>query len=139
VNHQQKLVEEFHERFGYPRATTPSLTDRLAQVRLSLIREETNELSDAWAEGDVVRVADALGDLLYVVYGTAVACGIDLEDVFEEVHRSNMTKTPDPGRAKPTKGPDYQKPNIELVLARQERRFACARSQRYRYDSCHGE
>jgi len=123
VNREQQMVAAFHDRFGYPRGTTPRLTPELAAARLALIEEEAAELRSAWELDSLVHVADALGDLLYVVYGTFEACGIDGEAVFAEIHRSNMSKTPGPG-AKPIKGPSYQSPNIEVVLAEQERRFA---------------
>jgi len=86
---QQSLVE-FHRQFGLTInviPTCPSVADR--QLRGILILEELSELIDATS---LVGVADALGDLLYVVYGAAVTYGIDLEPVFDEIHRSNMTK-----------------------------------------------
>jgi NTP pyrophosphatase (non-canonical NTP hydrolase) len=129
VNREQQMVAAFHERFGYPIADCPSQPAdpsegvALALARMRLIREEANELAEALADRDLVRAADAMADLLYVTYGTGVAYGIDLEPVFAEAHRSNMTKTPS-GGDKPSKDPGYQPPNIEVVLAQQERRFA---------------
>lgn len=114
MNAEQQMVIEFHRAFGYPVAANPCLMPALADERLQLIREETDELVQAWVEGDLVRVADALGDLLYVTYGTFVACGIDAEPVVAEIHGSNMTKTP--GGAKPSKGPRYRRPDIAAVL-----------------------
>ena len=89
---QQKQVEEFHKKFGLTINKTPTYLayqhpDR--QLRIRLIKEELTEYEDAQNE---VEVADALADLLYVVLGKAVTHGIDLDYVFAEVHRSNMTK-----------------------------------------------
>lgn len=61
-------------------------------LRLALIREELEELTKAFIDQDIVQVADAIADLLYVVLGTAVCCGINISPIFQEVHRSNMTK-----------------------------------------------
>jgi len=90
---QQEMVLQFHKLFrctvnDVP--TVPSLADK--QCRVRLIAEELQELSDAFTHSDVVEIADALGDLLYVVLGTAVCCGIDIGPVFAEIHRSNMSK-----------------------------------------------
>ena len=87
---EQKSVLEFHEKFGATincKPCLPSPEDR--ELRVKLIMEELVELKDA---ANIVQVADALGDLLYVVLGSAVCYGIDLEPVFAEIHRSNMTK-----------------------------------------------
>ena len=106
MNKEQKMVKEFHEKFGvqalnhpiiFPQKgeiTTFNLNEeqRLMTLRLNLIREEFEELEEALLNRDIVEIADALGDLLYVVYGTGVSYGIDLEPIFEEIHRSNMSK-----------------------------------------------
>jgi len=87
---EQEMTEQFNRHFGLTvnsTPTCPSAADRL--LREKLILEELKELVDAKT---LVDVADALGDLLYVVYGSAVTYGIDLEPVFAEIHRSNMTK-----------------------------------------------
>jgi predicted HAD superfamily Cof-like phosphohydrolase len=90
---EQAMVEEFHAAFDILRRDTPGIPDKTTrELRCELIREELDELRAAFADGDIVEVADALADLLYVTYGTAVSCGIDMEPVFREVHRSNMTK-----------------------------------------------
>ena len=81
-----------------------------------------DELQAALGQKDVAAVAKELADLLYVVYGTAVSCGIDLEPVFREVHRSNMTKVGGHKRAdgKWVKPPGYSPARIEPILAMQE-------------------
>ena len=90
-------------------------------LRIALIEEEMDELIEAQESRDLVGVADALTDLLYVIYGTGHAYGIDLDSCFEEVHQSNMSKLVD-GYAqknemgKVMKGPDYFEPNLIEVL-----------------------
>jgi predicted HAD superfamily Cof-like phosphohydrolase len=86
-----------------------------------LIQEEFDELKAAFDQGDVNAVAKELADLLYVVYGTAVSCGIDMEPVFREVHRSNMTKVGGHKRAdgKWVKPADYSPASIAPILQAQ--------------------
>jgi len=90
----QEQVKEFHKAFDILIADRPEVPDLdTTKLRLSLIEEELGELRVAmYLEDDLVGIADAIGDLLYVVYGTAVSCGIDMEPIFDEIHRSNMTK-----------------------------------------------
>jgi predicted HAD superfamily Cof-like phosphohydrolase len=124
---EQRKVLEFHERFDAYRQSCPSVPDgKVVTLRLRLIEEELQELESALARKDIVATADALGDLLYVTYGTAVACGIDLEPVFNEIHRSNMTKSPLTRRAdnKVLKGPAYMPPDLEPILRAQGMRPA---------------
>lgn len=79
--------------------------------------EELDEYIESAEFGDLIGIADALSDLLYVVLGTAVTHGLDLEPLFDEVHRSNMTKAPlDPVTGKGDKGPDYQPPDLAPLL-----------------------
>jgi len=93
VNDAQKMVLEFHEQFDIHVSPTPSIPDEPTQVlRKRLIQEEFEELQEAMQEKDLSSIAKELADLLYVVYGTAVSLGIDMEPVFQEVHRSNMSK-----------------------------------------------
>ena len=93
MTNEQSMVAEFHQAFQIVAASTPTLPDEHTRaLRETLIREESNELKEAFEQGDLAAIAKELADLLYVVYGTAVSCGIDMEPVFREVHRSNMTK-----------------------------------------------
>lgn len=90
-------VGQFHEIFGHPKPSTLQkniLTEnpKLAQFRLDLISEEFNELKKAVSENNMTEVIDALGDILYVVYGMGQAFGIDLDKAFKIVHESNMSK-----------------------------------------------
>jgi len=124
MNEAQRMVRDFHERFGLPRNDSPAWPGEVAhRLRVNLIEEELAELRNAGETHDLVEIADALGDLLYVVYGTAVTYGIDLEPVFSEIHRSNMSKGASGVAArrdgKVLKGPDYSPPRVAEVLERQ--------------------
>ncbi|MDQ6773818.1 MAG: hypothetical protein M3024_12655 [Candidatus Dormibacteraeota bacterium] len=122
MNDEQRMVHDFHERFGLRRNEAPTWPGEVVhRHRVMLIDEELAELRNAGEAGDLARVADALGDLLYVVYGAGVAYGIDLEPVFAEIHRSNLTKVapashPD---GKACKGEGYSAPDLVTVLDRQ--------------------
>lgn len=112
----QGAVEDFHRVFGIASNTEPALAD--VGQRLSLVKEEYEELVNAAEAGDIVEAADALADLVYVLLGTASVWGICLDDVFAEVHRSNMTKrgaTFSPA-GKILKGSNYEPPNIRRAL-----------------------
>ena len=121
----QEMVREFHEAFGVAVADSPidgPIPLELRQLRESLVKEEFNEFRDALWNGDLVEIADALADLTYVVYGTAVSLGINLDAVVKEVHRSNMTKLDEDGSpiyrsdGKVLKGPNFEAPNILEVM-----------------------
>lgn len=122
----QSLVAEFHLRFGAPAEPAPVMipADR-ALLRASLIGEELEEYVEAVEASNLVAVADALGDLLYVVYGTAVEHGIDMAPIVEEIHRSNMSKLGEDGRpvyradGKILKGPRFTPPDLAPIIAAQ--------------------
>ncbi len=118
---EQQLVRAFHERFLRDNQQTPALRDdALLGLRVRLLEEETREFAEAARSRDLVEVADALADVLYVILGTANVLGIDLEPIFKEVHRSNMTKqSPGDTPAKAIKGPDWSPPDIRGELLRQ--------------------
>ena len=92
------------------------------ELRIELISEELNELWDAFDARDIVEVADALTDILYVTYGAAHAFGIDIDKCFDEVQRSNMSKLGEDGKpiyredGKVQKGPNYFKPDLKKIL-----------------------
>jgi predicted HAD superfamily Cof-like phosphohydrolase len=89
----QEMVKEFHEKFDSYVGIVPELPeDSELALRLHLIMEEQLELSVAMMDHNFVEVVKELGDLLYVAYGTAVACGADMEPIMQEIHRSNMSK-----------------------------------------------
>ena len=109
--------------FGQEVKLDPSLsTDKINKLRLSLIREELEELSDAMNKKNLLEVADALTDILYVTYGAGHAFGINLDKCFNEVQNSNMSKLDTNGKpiynefGKVMKGPNYFKPNLAKFL-----------------------
>lgn len=114
-----KMVTEFHLKHGFPVGQSIGDCPKTDLVRAHLIAEELGELVLALAERDRVRAADALADLMYVVVGAAVTYAIPLDRVFEEVHRSNMTKAvrrPDDTRLR-DKGSTYVPADVAGVLA----------------------
>lgn len=118
-----ELVGDFMEAFGQKVELEPTWPDfNTRELRLELIAEELDELSDAVAERDMIQIADALTDLLYVIYGAGHAFGIDLDECFREVHDSNMSKLGPNGRpihredGKVMKGPGYFEPDLENIL-----------------------
>src|SRR5881628_3926633 len=119
---EQRMVAEFHRLFGIAIGTVPAAPDEATRsLRGNLIQEEFDELQEAFAQQDPSAIAKELADLLYVIYGTAVSCGIDLEPVFREVHRSNLSKVGGHKRAdgKWVKPPGYSPARIQPILAAQ--------------------
>jgi predicted HAD superfamily Cof-like phosphohydrolase len=109
--------------FGQEVKTKPSFsTDKINKLRYDLIKEELEELKEAMKNKDLLEVADALTDILYVAYGAGHAFGIDLDKCFEEVQNSNMSKLDVNGKpiynefGKVMKGPKYFKPNLNKLL-----------------------
>ena len=96
-------VRAFHDAFGIPNASKPTgaIGDRDALLRYKLIREENEEYLDAAMRGDLVEVADALGDILYILCGTMLKHGLEnkMSEVFREIQRSNMSKLDANGKA----------------------------------------
>jgi predicted HAD superfamily Cof-like phosphohydrolase len=118
---EQCMVKEFHQKYGAPVQETPrqiSVKDRLRRARL--ICAEAAEFLEAADKDDFVEMVDALADILVVTYGAAVEMGVDLEPIFAEVHRSNMSKNggKDAG-GKILKGPGFTAPDLRAVLSRQ--------------------
>ena len=97
-------------------------TDKINKLRLDLIKEELSELTDAMNNKDLLEVADALTDILYVTYGAGHAFGIDLDKCFDEVQNSNMSKLDENGKpiydenGKVMKGPNYFKPDLSKFV-----------------------
>jgi len=122
VNDAQRMVEEFHNQFDIHVSPTPSIPDEPTQLlRKRLIQEEFEELQEALQEKDLLSIAKELADLLYVVYGTAVSLGIDMEPVFQEVHRSNMSKVGGYKRedGKWVKPPTYSPASLDAIIQAQ--------------------
>ena len=116
-------VGTFMKTFGQEVKLDPSFsTDKINKLRLSLIKEELEELSEAMQKKDIVEVADALTDILYVTYGAGHAFGINLDKCFNEVQESNMSKLDSDGKpiynesGKVMKGPNYFKPDLSKFL-----------------------
>ena len=117
-------VGVFMKTFGQEVKDKPSFsTDKINKLRLDLIKEELSELTEAMNNKDLLEVADALTDILYVTYGAGHAFGINLDKCFEEVQNSNMSKLGSDGKpiyneqGKVMKGPDYFKPNLSKFVA----------------------
>ena len=113
----------FMKTFGQEVKDKPSFSsDKINKLRIDLINEELNELSEAMKNKDLLEVADALTDILYVTYGAGHAFGIDLDKCFDEVQNSNMSKLDDNGKpiynesGKVMKGPKYFKPDLSKFL-----------------------
>ncbi len=116
-------VGVFMKTFGQEVKSRPSLsTDKINKLRLNLIQEELDELKEALDKKDIVEIADALTDILYVTYGAGHAFGINLDICFAEVQNSNMSKLDKKGKpiynelGKVMKGPNYFKPNLKKYL-----------------------
>ena len=117
-------VGKFMKTFGQEVKTKPSLSnDKINKLRIDLIKEELEELTEAMNNKDLLEVADALTDILYVTYGAGHAFGIDLDKCFDEVQNSNMSKLDKDGRpiyndsGKVMKGPDYFKPDLSKFIS----------------------
>ena len=122
-----ELAGDFMEAFGQEVLDVPTWPDfSTRELRLELIREEYEELEEAIENRDMTGVADALTDLLYVIYGAGHAFGIDLDACYTEVHSSNMSKLGEDGRplkredGKVLKGPNFFEPELEMILAQQK-------------------
>lgn len=117
-------VRDFHIAFNMKVSDEPELDTEDAALRLKLITEEYNEVKEAIENGNLVDIAKELSDLLYVVYGTAVSFGIDIDTVFDEVHRSNMSKLGSDGKpiyrddGKVLKGANYVPADVERLLSK---------------------
>ena len=116
-------VKIFMETFGQEVKIKPSFSnDKINTLRYDLIKEELEELKDAMKNNDLLEVADALTDILYVTYGAGHALGINLDNCFEEVQNSNMSKLGKDGKpiynenGKVMKGPNYFKPNLKKFI-----------------------
>ncbi len=113
----------FMKTFGQDVKNKPSFsTDKINKLRIDLIREELDELTEAMKNRDLLEVADALTDILYVTYGAGHAFGIDLDKCFEEVQNSNMSKLDKNGKpiynesGKVMKGPNFYKPDLSKFV-----------------------
>ena len=123
INH----VKLFHESFGIENKTRPNsnLSEKVYNLRHNLMKEENDEYLDACEKGDLVEIADALGDMMYILCGTILSHGLQskIEEIFEEIQRSNMSKLDENGKpiyredGKILKSKKYFKPNISKILS----------------------
>ena len=116
-------VGTFMKTFGQEVKTKPSFSgDKINKLRIDLIKEELDELQEAMKNNDLLEVADALTDILYVTYGAGHAFGVDLDKCFDEVQNSNMSKLDENGEpiyndsGKVMKGPNYFKPDLSKFV-----------------------
>ncbi len=118
-------VAEFHDVFLIGNASEPQLLDeKTVELRYNLLKEENEEYLDACKKGDLVGIADALGDQLYILFGTILKHGLQhkIEEVFDEIHRSNMSKLDKDGKpifredGKVLKSELYFRPNISSII-----------------------
>lgn len=126
MKHKLNAVKEFHTAFGLgvSNEMKANLGHKKNTLRYNLMKEENEEYLEAAQNNDLVEVADALGDMLYILCGTILEHGLQhkIEEVFNEIQRSNMSKLGEYGKpiyredGKVMKGPNYFKPNIEAIL-----------------------
>ena len=116
-------VKSFMNTYGQEVKETATFPEnKIVQLRINLIEEELNELKEAVKNNDIVEVADALTDILYVTYGAGHSFGVDLDKCFDEVQRSNMSKLGVDGKpiynesGKVMKGPDYFAPDLKKII-----------------------
>ena len=123
---QLEAVALFHKTYGLgiSNSITADLSEEKKRLRFELMKEENEEYLDAVQKNDIIEVADALGDMLYILCGTILEHGLQhkIEEVFDEIQRSNMSKLGEDGKpiyredGKVMKGPNYFKPNFEPIL-----------------------
>ena len=126
INKPLSAVEKFHKAYRILINDRPTvdIDKELIKLRFNLMKEENEEYYEAASKKDIVEVADALGDMLYILCGTIITHGFqnNIEEVFDEIQRSNMSKLGTNGKpiyrndGKVMKGPNYFKPNIEAIL-----------------------
>lgn len=126
MNNKLKAVKDFHQAFGLgvKESPTAKLSEKKLKLRFDLMAEENEEYLEAAQNNDLIEVADALGDMLYILCGTILEHGMQykIEEVFNEIQRSNMSKLGADGKpiyredGKVMKGPNYFKPDILSIL-----------------------
>ena len=126
MKHQLNSVKKFHEvyKLDYNQTPTVKIPMEIIKLRFNLMSEENLEYFEAAKNNDLIEVADALGDMLYILCGTIIAPGMQgkIEEVFDEIQKSNMSKLDNDGNpiyrddGKVMKGPNYFKPNFSKIL-----------------------
>jgi|TARA_B110000263_G_scaffold190259_1_gene168005 predicted HAD superfamily Cof-like phosphohydrolase len=127
MKHQIDSVKKFHEvyKLGYKNSPSVDLDHDKLQLRHSLMSEENDEYLEAAKNNDIIEVADALGDMLYILCGTIIEHGMQnkIEEIFDQIQKSNMSKLGSDGKpiyredGKVMKGPNYFKPDISKILS----------------------
>lgn len=119
------MVKEFHNIYGsYISKESKFPSQKVRELRKNLLDEEYNEYLKAEETNNYIEVCDALGDMLYIIYGTALSYGIPIDEVFEEIHKSNMSKLDENGNpiyredGKILKGKNYFRPNIAKIISK---------------------
>ena len=130
LNKPIHAVTTFHNAYGLGIETQPTanLPKAITELRFNLMKEENEEYLQAVKEGDLVEIGDALGDMLYILCGTIIAHGFQdkIEAIFDEIQLSNMSKLDDNGKpiyredGKVIKGPNYFKPDLSKILAKDQ-------------------
>ena len=126
IKNELNEVAKFHDAFGIESADSPSVNipEQTILLRYNLMKEENEEYFEAAQKNDLIEVADALGDMLYILCGTIISHGFQdkIEAVFDEIQRSNMSKLGEDGKpiyrkdGKVLKGPNYFKPNLKKII-----------------------
>ena len=123
---QMNAVKDFHDTFGLSYNDSPTVAlEKIIELRYNLMKEENEEYIEAARKNDIIEVADALGDMLYILCGTIIEHGMSdiIEDVFDEIQKSNMSKLGADGKpiyrkdGKVMKGPNYFKPNFSKFFS----------------------
>jgi predicted HAD superfamily Cof-like phosphohydrolase len=120
---KKELVHKFHEIYDCHIGAEPGFPKQeIRDLRIGLLREEWEEYLEAEEQNDYVEVCDALGDMLYIIYGTCVSYGIPINEIFQEIHNSNLSKLDEQGKpirredGKILKGPNFFQPNIPKII-----------------------
>ena len=126
INKELNAVKKFHDSFGIESLKSPSVNikPKIFNLRYNLMKEENEEYLEAVRNNNIIEVADALGDMLYILCGTILSHGMQhkISEIFDEIQKSNMSKLGLDGKpiyrddGKVMKGPNYFKPNIESIL-----------------------
>lgn len=127
------MLREFHEKYRHHINSMPTgyVNDATKKLRIKLMTEELKETIEALDVRDIYELSDGLADLLYVVFGTAVSYNIPIDEIFTEVHRSNMTKDgPNNEYGKTLKGPNWEPPRIKEIIDRHLAKYQEPRTAR---------
>lgn len=109
-------VLEFHQKFGFPIGDKPGIPgDGLIDFRIKLFEEEVKETIDAMRKDDIIEIADGIADCIYVLLGTAITYGINMEEVWRVIHASNMSKVKGEGN-KAVKPEGWERPNLKEII-----------------------